>query len=455
MMQKTFIMKSFFNPIDLELGIIYYLADIRTPHLTKYIIDNKKEIENTVNGYLEEYIPQIKLFGKFKLEIITFYPQRYKAFRELIGFDWSIYELYKAITRLTYNWYVPMFVYKCPNICNAYFANTELISDYESNQTEGFIETLVMDNCQLGFFTDYSGISSFLGHQVVRSFLTKSGIEPKDYVKFDIESDDIEELKYKVNELMWKGEANLKKLSDVTVPLPEDTLCDFYGKNIKGRKGDISQNHNCLSLIGDEIDGDRILSHRDLYKGIKSKMESWTFDENYVPSKDEENFKENYYAAHDSYTNRSFCVLPIGINRDSKKINILDIKDFDAQAVLNYVSQIKTGNDETDSKILDFWKNLILQYNKLRHLSYHKDETCFKAAPQANTKEFSKKFVCNLIGYLCKANIYKLSNIEISKMLGEGDERDNCGIKYMEKSLNEYDKNVKNIVKNVFDKSFK
>lgn len=128
---------------------------------------------------------------------------------------------------------------------------------------------------------------------------------------------------------------------------------------------------------------------------------------------------------------------------------------FDAQAVLDYVAKLNTGDREIDEKCAEFWKKLIGKHKELTRVTYGKEETCFKAARCESSKDFSKKFVCSVIGYLKNTtSAYQMRNEDICAKLGEISESDSARMKNMQHCLNDYDKSVERVVKEVTKKVF-
>lgn len=129
--------------------------------------------------------------------------------------------------------------------------------------------------------------------------------------------------------------------------------------------------------------------------------------------------------------------------------------DFDAQAVLDYVAQLNTGNREMDGKCAEFWRKLIDRYGELTHESYAREETCFKAARCENPKDFSRKFVCCVIGYLKNTtSAYGMKNEDVCAKLGENSEQDSARMKNIRTCLRDYSMGVERVVKEVAKEIF-
>ncbi len=129
--------------------------------------------------------------------------------------------------------------------------------------------------------------------------------------------------------------------------------------------------------------------------------------------------------------------------------------DFDAQAVLDYVAQLNTGNKEEDEKCAEFWQKLVGRCKELTHVSYSKEETCFKAGRNEKSKDFSKKFVCCVIGYVKNVTTaYSASISTLCEMLNETCESDSARGKDMQHCLKWYDKSVERVVKEVAKEVF-
>lgn len=130
--------------------------------------------------------------------------------------------------------------------------------------------------------------------------------------------------------------------------------------------------------------------------------------------------------------------------------------DFDAQAVLDYVAKLNTGSKEVDEKCAEFWDMLIDKSEDLKVVRYNKYECCFaRGRAEDKTVNFSKKFVCCVIGYVKNAtSAYSASYSDLCKMLGEVSEPDSARVKDMQHCLQDYDKSVERVVKGVIEEIF-
>lgn len=128
--------------------------------------------------------------------------------------------------------------------------------------------------------------------------------------------------------------------------------------------------------------------------------------------------------------------------------------DFDADAVLEYVCQIKEDGEDNNALLVKFWKRLMERSGEMKVMRYNVMECVFVPGRNEKNVEFSKKFVCCMIGYLKNQGVYTLSHIDMSVMLGEGNEPDNARIKNMQQCLRDYDNSVKKVVDEVIREIF-
>lgn len=153
-----------------------------------------------------------------------------------------------------------------------------------------------------------------------------------------------------------------------------------------------------------------------------------------------------------------------GKNEDSGKKEGCDKKDgcdsgleadFDKDAVLEYVGKIKDSNEETNEKMKTFWSSLVERWADLATIRYNKSESCFKRGRSEDRNvNFSKKFVCCVIGYLINTDKYHLTNTKICEMLGENSDNGSARLKNMQDCLKDYDNKVEKVVKEVIKEVF-
>lgn len=129
--------------------------------------------------------------------------------------------------------------------------------------------------------------------------------------------------------------------------------------------------------------------------------------------------------------------------------------EFDKNAVLTYVSKIKEADEETNEKMKTFWSSLVERWAELTTIRYNKSESCFKRGRSEDKNvNFSKKFVCCVIGYLINTDKYHLTNTKICEMLGENSDNGSARLKNMQDSLKDYDNKVEKVVKEVIKEVF-
>ena len=128
---------------------------------------------------------------------------------------------------------------------------------------------------------------------------------------------------------------------------------------------------------------------------------------------------------------------------------------FSKDEVLDYVGRIMPKDEDGRMKLTKFWDMLIDRSEGLKVARYNKYECCFvRGRAEDKTVDFSKKFVCSVIGYLHNMGKYDLSHIDISDKLGEGREPDNARIKDMQRCLKSYDQSVVKVVNEVIKEVF-
>lgn len=129
--------------------------------------------------------------------------------------------------------------------------------------------------------------------------------------------------------------------------------------------------------------------------------------------------------------------------------------EFDKNAVLTYVSKIKEADEETNEKMKTFWSSLVERWAELTTIRYNKSESCFKRGRSEDKNvNFSKKFVCCVIGYLINTDKYHLTNTKICEMLGENSDNGSARLKNMQDCLKDYDNKVEKVVKEVIKEVF-